>query len=321
MMHAAGSGGFQGFSTMSFVQRFPFRRATALLLAVMLALAPALAEARAGGGFSFGSRGGRTFSAPPITSTAPGGAASIGRSMNGSSPYGYGTQPSYGSGFGFGRGLLGGFLGAGLFGLLFGHGFFGGIGGGLSLFGLLLQLGLIYLVIRWAMNAFGNRQPFFAGAGAARTTLGDFAAPAGGGARPLTLTGADFNGFEYLLGAIQLAFGAENLDRLRPMVTPEMASYFSEQIGDNARRGVVNQPSDIRLVKGDLAEAWSEPDADYATVAMRFSLIDVTRERQSGRIVAGDPASPVEVTEIWTFRRPLGSGPNGWQLSAIQQAR
>jgi predicted lipid-binding transport protein (Tim44 family) len=100
-----------------------------------------------------------------------------------------------------------------------------------------------------------------------------------------------------------------------------MASYFAEQIADNARQGIVNQMSDVRLVKGDLAEAWSEPDADYATVALRFSLIDVTRERQSGRIVAGDPANSVEATEIWTFRRLPGSGSNGWQLSAIQQTR
>jgi predicted lipid-binding transport protein (Tim44 family) len=320
------SGGYRGFSTMSIFQRSSFRRVTALLLAAMLALAPALAEARAGGGFSFGSRGGRTFSAPPITSTAPGGAAGIGRSMNSpssssTSPYGYRPQPAFGSGFGFGRGLLGGFLGAGLFGLLFGHGFFGGIGGGFSFFGLLLQLGLIYLLIRWAINAFGNRQPSYAGAGAARTGLGGFGAPAGGGAAPLTLVSADFNAFEYLLGAVQMAFGAENLERLRPMVTPEMASYFAEEIAGNARQGIVNQLSDVRLVKGDLAEAWSEPDADYASVALRFSLIDVTRERQSGRVVGGDPANPSEATEIWTFRRLPGSGPNGWQVSALQQAR
>jgi predicted lipid-binding transport protein (Tim44 family) len=310
---------------MSMFRRFPLARAIALALALMLALAPAAAEARAGGGLSFGSRGARTFLTPPLTSTAPGGAAAIGRSMNGpSSPYGYGTtpQPGFGYGSGFGRGLLGGFLGAGLFGLFFGHGFFGGIGGGMSLVGLLIQLGLIYLLARWAMSAFGSGQPFYAGAGAARSGLGTFGLPGGGGrAAPLTLEGADFNAFEFLLGAIEMAFGAENLDRLRSMVTPEMASYFAEEIADNAHRGVSNQVSDVHLNKGDLAEAWSEPDADYATVALRFSLIDVTREHASSRIVAGDPANPVEASEVWTFRRPPGSGANGWHLSAIQQAR
>ena len=41
--------------------------------ALALALAPALAEARPGGGFSSGSRGSRSFNAPPATRTAPGG--------------------------------------------------------------------------------------------------------------------------------------------------------------------------------------------------------------------------------------------------------
>ena len=316
---------------MAIFPRFSLGRLTALLLALLLAFAPALAEARAGGGFSFGSRGARTYSAPPITSTAPGGASAIGRSMSGSQSYGQnslrpGVQPGLGFGGGFGRGLLGGFIGAGLFGLLFGHGFFGGIGGGMSLIGLLIQLGLLYFGIRWAMNYFGRRQqPAYAGSGAARGGLGGgFGFPGGAAApqnAPLTLQGADFNAFEYLLGAIQMAFGAENLERLRPMVTPEMASYFAEQIAENARKGVVNQISDLHLVKGDLAEAWSEADADYATVALRFTLIDVTRERQSGRIVAGDPTHAAEAAEVWTFRRLPGSGTNGWQLSAIQQAQ
>jgi predicted lipid-binding transport protein (Tim44 family) len=315
---------------MSFFRRFSLRRALALVLAAMLVLAPALAEARAGGGFSFGSRGGRTYSAPPITSTNPGGAATINRSMTGQASPNQGLfRPAGPSGFfggGFGRGLLGGFIGAGIFGLLFGHGFFGGLGGGMSLIGLLVQLGLIYLVVRWAMSYFRSRQPGYAGAGLGtmRSGLGGgFGVPGGSGPQNATLTlqGADFNTFEYLLGAIQTAFGAENLEQLRPMVTPEMASYFAEQIADNARKGLVNELSDVHLVKGDLAEAWSEPDADYATVAMRFSLNDVTRERAGGRIVAGDPSHPVEATELWTFRRHPGSGSNGWQLSAIQQAR
>src|SRR2546429_2127834 len=86
------------------------------------------ADGGVGGGFSAGSRGSRTFSAPPTTSTAPSQAAPIQRSITQpSSQPRFGqpaTSPGFGSGF-FGRGLLGGlaagFIGAGLFGLLFGH--------------------------------------------------------------------------------------------------------------------------------------------------------------------------------------------------------
>ena len=73
---------------------------------------------------------------------------------------------------------------------------------------------------------------------------------------------------------------------------------------------------DVRLESGDLAEAWNENGQDYATVAMRFSLIDVTRD-SSGQVVEGDPQARQTVTEIWTFTRRPGQE---WLLSAIQQA-
>ena len=46
-------------------------------IATALVLVAADAQARAGGGFSGGSRGLRTFSPPPSTSTAPNSAAPI----------------------------------------------------------------------------------------------------------------------------------------------------------------------------------------------------------------------------------------------------
>ena len=66
-----------------------------------------------------------------------------------------------------------------------------------------------------------------------------------------------------------------------------------------------------------MAEAWREGPRDYATVAMRWSAIDVMRNRQTGAVVQGDPSHPVEATELWTFTRQVGQP---WLLSAIQDA-
>jgi predicted lipid-binding transport protein (Tim44 family) len=76
---------------------------------------------------------------------------------------------------------------------------------------------------------------------------------------------------------------------------------------------VTNKISEVKLLQGDLAEAWREGETEYATVAMRFSLNDQTVDRESGRIVAGGPD---EATEIWTFMRRRDGH---WLLSAIQQ--
>lgn len=309
------------------------RRYLAVLLLVAagsFALAP-MADARLGGGGSFGSRGSRTYSMPSATPTAPR-VAPVQRSTtpNYSNPgYGYNRSPGFFGG-GFGRGLLGGFLGAGLFGLLFGHGMFGGIGGGMSLIGLLLQIGLLYLAFRFIMGFF-NRQPMSAlgGAPGGGFQNGWQQPPQNGGGfgggpaarpRPIDIRPEDYQTFEYRLAESQSAYSDGDVGRLRRIATPEMAGNFEAELTENDRRGVVNKIGDVRLLQGDLSEAWQEGGTDYATVAMRFSLIDATLDKVSGRVVAGDATRPQEVTEVWTFRRPAGSAPQNWLLSAIQQA-
>jgi predicted lipid-binding transport protein (Tim44 family) len=319
------------------------RRTSALIAgsaALALALAPALAEARAGGGSSSGSRGSMTYSAPPTTRTAPTGAEPMQRSMTPNTPQpGYannggvasGVQQSRGSAFT--SGLMGGLIGAGIGGLLLGHGFFGGGGmGGFGFLGLLIQIALLYFLVRWLYRMFmANRSPAVAtGPGMfARTGLGSMfggggmTGGGGGGAAPrgnpaqITITQGDYQQFERLLQGIQYAWSNHDLNALRSMATPEMASYFAEQLSEQASRGVRNSVTDVRLESGDLAQAWAEQGREYATVAMRFSMIDVTRDA-SGRVVDGSPTEHTTATEIWTFVRSRGGQ---WILSAIQQTR
>ena len=290
--------------------------------ATVLVLFAADAHARAGGGFSGGSRGMRTFSAPPVTRTAPNTATPIQRSVTqpgSAGTVGQASRPGLFGGGLFG-GLAAGFLGAGLFGLLFGHGFFGGMAGFASLLGLVLQVVLIVIVARLLFAWWQRRhEPAYAAAhpatGHAFGGLGGVLAASAPAGEPLTIGKSDYDAFERLLGEVQAAYSAEDLNALRAKVTPEMLSYFSEQLAENASRGVVNKISDVRLEQGDLAEAWREGAVEYATVAMRFALVDQTVERASGRTVEG--GSPGEITELWTFMRARGGN---WLLSAIQQA-
>ena len=308
------------------------RRTSTLLAAVAalsLALAPGFADARAGGGGSMGSRGSMTWSAPPTTRTAPTAAQPMQRSMTPSTPspaFGGATAP--GSGFGarsgFMSGLMGGLIGAGIGGLLFGHGFFGGMMGFGGFLGFLLQIGLIVLAASWLVRWFRRRQsPAFAGGpnifargGTPEPgPMGGFAGPAG--PPPIQIGEQDYQAFEQLLQNIQAAWSRHDLNALRSMVTPEMLSYFNEQLADQASHGARNEVSDVRLLQGDLAQAWREGSREYASVAMRFSMIDVTRDA-SGRVIDGSLLEHVTATELWTFVRSSGGQ---WILSAIQQAR
>jgi predicted lipid-binding transport protein (Tim44 family) len=307
--------------------------AIVLALALPTVLAVSAADARVGGGFSSGSRGARTFSAPPSTSTAPGSAQPFNRTFTQPGNSGVGAPSGGlfnrpGGFFNRGGGLLGGlaagFLGAGLFGMLFGGGLFSGIGGFSSILGLILQIGLIVFLVRMAMSWWQRRQmqgPAYAGAGVSpgaastfRSGMG-FGLGSGSSSAPLDILPADYEAFERLLGDIQAAWSNEDVGRLRTLATPEMVSYFERDLDQNRARNRINKVSGTKLLQGDLAEAWREGDTDFASVAMRYSLIDKTFDRAGGQLVEGSE-QPEEVTEVWTFLRPRGGN---WELSAIQQ--
>jgi len=304
------------------------------------------ADARPGGGMSMGSRGSRTYSLPAPTRTTPYGASPMTRSFTpqspAASPYGAPYRRPFG-GSPLAAGLLGGFLGAGLGGMLLGHGFFGGGLGLGGLLGLILQLVIIVMLVRWVMRRFAGAGRGFVGASASQRAMPGRAMPMSGwqggagqgsagqggagqggglrgaaGARPApAITAADYGQFEQTLRDIQAAWTRVDTATLGRLATREMVAYFNEQLQDLSRRGLHNAVSDVRLERGDLAEAWSEGGRDYATVAMRFSMIDVTTDR-AGRVVDGSPDERVSVAEYWTFVRAPGSN---WLLSAIQQGR
>src|SRR5829696_7991923 len=316
-------------------------RALAIVLSVALPLAVAISEAdaRVGGGGSSGSRGSKTYSAPPSTSTAPGAAQPMNRTFTqpGTPAAGAAAAGTASKGGFFNRpGMMGGmlaalaraFLAAGSFGRLTGGSLFSGLGVLSSIIVLLMKIGLIIIVVRLAMSWWQRRHtPASASAYAAgpapaegpgaptsfRSGLGGFGL--GSSQPPLEIQPADYEAFERLLGEVQAAWSNEDVAKLHTLATPEMVSYFSKDLEENKARNDLNKATDVKLLQGDLAEAWREGETDFASVAMKFSLVDKTTERTTGRLVAGSD-TPVEVTEVWTFARRRGAD---WELSAIQQ--
>ncbi len=144
-------------------------------------------------------------------------------------------------------GLAAGFLGAGLLGMLFGGGLFSGLGSLSSIFGLIIQIGLIYLVVRLAMSWWQRRNanaPAYANAapppsnaapdlGAQTNARNGFGFGLGSGSAPLEIKPDDYDTFERLLGEIQTAWSNEDVNKLHTLATPEMVSYFTEDLAAN----------------------------------------------------------------------------------------
>ena len=151
-----------------FPSRFRLTLALGAFATVLTMIAADVADAR--GRISFGSRGSRTQSAPPATTTAPT-ARPIERTV---------TQPANPAVNAAPRqtprvvpvvtvplgqtnrnqpGFMGGLFGAGLFGLVLGAGLTGGLGGTTSFLGLALQMAIIAAVgwaFAWAAAAPGS---------------------------------------------------------------------------------------------------------------------------------------------------------------------
>jgi Tim44-like domain len=137
----------------------------------------------------------------------------------------------------------------------------------------------------------------------------------------LALTDPDFVAFADVLTQVQHSWSDGDLARLREVVTPEMLSYFAEQLASNQSLDVQNRVEAVMLLRGEAREAWQEGPIDYATALLRWKAFDYTFRlgRQPGDadyLVEGDPRVQTESTEAWTFRRARGGK---WLLSAIQQ--
>jgi predicted lipid-binding transport protein (Tim44 family) len=316
-----------------------WRSWAASLLCAMMVLGPSLAEARAGGSYrlgggssymSQGSRGSQTFS--------NNGAAPLQRSITPqarpNAPYGAAPGYGYGSNHPFLTGLFGGLFGSWIGSMLFPHWGMGwGMGGMFgSVFSWLLLLGLIWLGFR----LFSGRRA--ASYGGPSTGMGFGGVGFGSGLGPygtqtpslgspaprlttIGVTASDYQEFEEVLKGIQAAWSHGDLAALRRYTTPEMLSYFAEQLAENQSQGVANHVEDVELLKGEVREAWDEGPLQYATALLHWRARDYT-VRSDGRtgegeiIVGGDPQHPTEAREMWTFARSPGGR---WLLSAIQQ--
>src|SRR5713101_3917378 len=235
----------------------------ALFFCATLALAPAIAEARAGssaGGSSsgMGSRGSRTYennNAQPLSRSAtPAPEAPRAPGLAPAMP-----SPAYGGGSFFQRhpfltGLAGGFIGS----WLFGHSGFAADGEGTSsgsMLGMLLQILIIGLLIYFAVRLFrgwassgGSRG---GGAGWPPRSAGAAAAPVRRDrGRDINVADNDLENFQKMHAAVQEAWSECDLAKMRRLMTPEMLSYFSEELTRNASQGVRNIVANVELLKG-----------------------------------------------------------------------
>jgi predicted lipid-binding transport protein (Tim44 family) len=296
-----------------------------------------MADARAGGGRSSGSRGSRSYQAPsrPDQTSQPRREATAQQAQQ--------PAPMMPQSGGFMRGLgtavLGGFLGSMLFsGLAGAGGFGGGLGGsGFGMMEILLFAGLAYFLYRKFRTSQAAAAP---GYGSMQYQDTQYQAPAppsysntppvqeslplnGIDYRSLTMMDRSFTPEQFLKSAqdsffkIQGAWNKQDSAALRGLCGAELMKSWEDEIAQLRSRGQKNRMDNIALRESEITEVWTETGEDFITVRLHANLLDYTVD-DKGAVVSGSDSNAVQFEEFWTFTRPVG--PNPWKLTAVQQA-
>lgn len=306
------------------MMRRNLRWASLMFLMMLLANAPGIvqdANARAGGGRSFGGSGSRSYSPPSRSSSQPGAPAQPAA-----------PAPDQSAGGGFLRSMGGGLLGGMLGGMLFSSLGFGGSGAGFggSGFGLvevLLFCGIGYFIYMRFMKR--RSEPASADSGQ-RTSFSNSGAQQGGGGSPVAdgighirLMDPSFDVTRFqdtamdIFFKIQGAWTNRDLSTGNHLLTDQMKGIFQGDIDNLVREKQVNRLENIAVRKVEIVEAWQETGQDYLKAVFSANLLDYTTDDRTGEVLAGSKTEPVKFEECWTFTRAAGNNP--WMLSAISQ--
>ena len=109
--------------------------------------------------------------------------------------------------------------------------------------------------------------------------------------------------------ALQQAWSDQDWMKARPYETDALFQTHQYWIEAYRARGVVNELSRIEMGAIERVNLDTDPYFDAITVRVFASMIDVNREKATGKLLGGDPNRPRRFSEYWTFIRKVGFQP------------
>lgn len=130
-----------------------------------------------------------------------------------------------------------------------------------------------------------------------------------------------FDAGEFLSGArgafeiVVAAFAAGDKQRLRPLLDDDVYVPFAAAIDERQASGETMESRIVALKHLDIVEAAMAGSNARVTVKIVSDQINVLRAHD-GSVVDGDPQSPTEKTDFWSFVRDTRSDDPNWVLVA-----
>jgi predicted lipid-binding transport protein (Tim44 family) len=116
---------------------------------------------------------------------------------------------------------------------------------------------------------------------------------------------------------IVTAFAQGDRKTLKGLLSRDVYDGFERAIADREKRGEKAETTFVSIDKAEIENV--EVKGRIAQVTIRFlsKLITATRAAD-GTVIDGSPETVVDVTDVWTFARPLGTRDPNWQLVATE---
>lgn len=134
-----------------------------------------------------------------------------------------------------------------------------------------------------------------------------------------------FSAASFITGAktayelIITAFAAGNRDLLQTLLAKDVFDSFAAAISEREKRGDKVDTTFVSIDEAAIADADLRGKAAEITLRFAAQLITSTHDRD-GVLIEGSPDKVVEIKDIWTFVREVGSRDPNWRLVATGTA-
>jgi predicted lipid-binding transport protein (Tim44 family) len=116
---------------------------------------------------------------------------------------------------------------------------------------------------------------------------------------------------------IVTAFAQGDRKTLKNLLSKDVYEGFDRAIAERERRGDKAETTFVSIDRAEIENVEVKGRTAQVTVRFLSKLITATRDA-AGKVIDGDPEAVVDVTDVWTFARPLGARDPNWQLVATE---
>ena len=117
-----------------------------------------------------------------------------------------------------------------------------------------------------------------------------------------------------------LAFAAGDRPTLKDLLSRDVFESFVTAIADREKKGETVETTFVGLDKAEIKDVQIRGKSAQITMHFLSKLITATRN-DKGTVIEGATDKVVDVNDVWTFAREIGSRDPAWKLVATEAAQ